>query len=133
MQIGTHSTKQYSVLVVDDDRAISKLIRHNLKDSGIQVVEAATGLDGIRKLHEARVDLIILDLKLPDFNGWGILSLLRMTEPLRQIPVIIVSVEPPDTALIKQLRPDYYIQKPFDIRDLLKQVRKVVSSRNTYQ
>ena len=117
-----------SVLVVDDDREITSLIRRNLEDKGTQVVEAATGLDGIRILREARVDLILLDIRLPDFNGWAILSLLRLTESLRHIPVIVVSVEPPDTALIEQFRPDDYIQKPFDIRDLLARVRKVIGS-----
>ena len=133
MQTEVHSTKRLSVLVVDDDREISKLIRHNLEDKGTQVVEAATGLDCISILHEARVDLILLDLRLPDFNGWGILSLLRLTEPLCHIPVIMVTVEPPDTALIEQFRPDDYIQKPFDMRDLLMRVRKVIGSRSASQ
>ncbi len=133
MQTEVHSTKRFSVLVVDDDRAISKLIRHNLEDKGTQVVEAASGLDCIRILHEAKVDLILLDIRLPDFNGWGILSLLRLTEPLRHIPVIVVTVEPPNTALIEQFRPDDYIQKPFDMRDLLVRVRKVIGSRSTRQ
>ncbi len=133
MQTEVHGTKRLSVLVVDDDRAISKLIRHNLEDKGTQVVEVATGLDCIRVLHEARVDLILLDIRLPDFNGWGILSLLKLTEPLRHIPVIMVSVEPPNTALIQQFRPDDYIQKPFDMRDLLVRVRKVIGSRSVNQ
>ena len=121
----------FSVLIVDDDRAIIKLLRLNPEDKSTQVVEAATGLDCIRILREARVDLVVLDLKLPDFNGWGILSLLRLTEPLRHIPVIMVSVEPPDTALIKQLKPDDYIQKPFDMSDLLLRVRKVIDLKST--
>jgi len=95
MQTENHRKKRHSVLVVEDNREISKLIRRNLEDNGTQVVEAATGLECIRILNEARVDLILLDLGLPDFNGWGILSLLRLTEPLRHIPVIMVSVEPP--------------------------------------
>jgi DNA-binding response OmpR family regulator len=129
MQTEVHRAKQLSVLVVDDDRAISKLIRYNLEDKGTQVVEAANGLDCIRILREARVDLILLDLRLPDFSGWGILSLLRLTEPLRHIPVIVVTVEPPDTDLIAQFRPEEYIQKPFDIRDLLARVRRVINSK----
>ena len=129
MQMEVRNANWRSVLVVDDDRATSRLIRRNLEDEGTQVVEAATGLDGIRIiLREARVDLILLDLRLPDFNGWAILSLLRLTESLRHIPVIVVSVEPPDTALIEKFRPDDYIQKPFDIRDLLARVRKVIGS-----
>ncbi len=118
-----------SILLIDDDREITSLIRRNLEDKGTQVVEAATGLDCMRILCEARVDLIVLDIRLPDFSGWAILSLLRLTESLRHIPVIVVSVEPPDTALIEQFRPDDYIQKPFDIRDLLARVRKVIGSR----
>jgi two-component system phosphate regulon response regulator PhoB len=119
---------QLSILVVDDDRAISKLIKYNLENKGIRVVEAATGLEGIKILGEAKVDLVLLDLRLPDFNGWGILSLLRLTESLSKIPVIVTSMEPPDTALIAKLHPDEYIQKPFDIRDLLMRVRKAIGS-----
>lgn len=133
MQTEIHGANRFSVLVVDDDRAMGNLIRRNLEDKDTQVVEAATGLDCIRILHEARVDLIVLDLRLPDFSGWGILSLLRLTEPLCHIPVIVVTVEPPDTTLIEQFRPDDYIQKPFDMRDLLVRVRKVISLRSASQ
>lgn len=117
-------------MVVEDDRAISNLIRHNLEHNGTQVVEVANGLDCIKMLKQSRIDLILLDLILPDFSGWGILSLLRLTKPLHDIPVIMVSVEPPDTALIKQLSPDDYIQKPFDIRDLVRRVQRVIDARN---
>ncbi|HEY83110.1 MAG TPA: response regulator [Dehalococcoidia bacterium] len=119
-------TRRLSVLVVDDDQRLSKLIRRNLEDGNIQVVEASSGLDCIRIIHDRQVDLILLDLGLPDFNGWGILSLLRLTEPLRHIPVIVVTVEPPDVALMEKLKPDDYIQKPFDMRDLLMRVRNIV-------
>lgn len=128
MQTEIRGAKRLSVLVVDDDQTLSKLIRHNLEITGTQVVEAGSGFDCIRILHQTKIDLILLDLRLPDFNGWGILSLLRLTEPLRHIPVIVVSVEPPDMALMEQFRPDDYIQKPFDIRDLLVRMRKVVGS-----
>ncbi len=133
MQTEVNDANRLSVLVVDDDRAISKLIRHNLEDEDTQVVEAATGLDCIRIVHEAKVDLVLLDIRLPDFNGWGVLSLFRLTEPLRHIPVIVVSVEPPNTDLIDKLKPNDYIQKPFDMRDLLARVRKVIGSRSASQ
>jgi DNA-binding response OmpR family regulator len=128
MQADAGERNRRSVLIVDDDRALSKLVKHNLEDNDTRVVEAASGLDGIRVLREAKIDLILLDLRLPDFNGWGILSLLRMTETLHQIPVIVVSVEPPNTTLIEQLKADDYIQKPFDMRDLLARIRKAIGS-----
>ncbi len=133
MQTEIRGGKQFSVLIVDDDQALSKLIRHNLEVTGTQVVEAASGFDCIRILHQTKVDLILLDIRLPDFNGWGILSLLRLTEPLRHIPVIVVSVEPPNMPLISQFKPDDYIQKPFDIRDLLVRMKKVVNSMSASQ
>ncbi len=133
MQREVRGKNRCSVLVVDDDRAISKVIKRNLEDEDTEVVEVATGLDCIRIVHEAKVDLILLDLKLPDFNGWGILSLLRLTEPLRHIPVIVVSVEPPNTALMEQFQLDDYIQKPFDMRDLLARVRKVLDLKGASQ
>lgn len=133
MQRELPSTNRRSVLVVDDDRAMSKLIKTNLEDEDTQVMEAANGFDCIRILREARVDLVLLDLRLPDFSGWGILSLLRLTEALRHIPVIIVSVEPPDTALMEQFVPDDYVQKPFDMRDLLVRVRKIIGLRGVNQ
>jgi CheY-like chemotaxis protein len=130
MQKENRCANRLLVLVVDDDQAISKLIKHNLEGNGTQVVEVASGLECIKILHQAKVDLVLLDLRLPDFNGWGILSLLRLTEPLHDIPVIVVSVEPPNTALIEQFSPNDYIQKPFDMRDLLVRVGKVIGSRS---
>ncbi len=128
-----NGANRFSVLVVDDDPRVSKLIKQNLEDEDTQVVEATSGLDCIRIVHETRVDLILLDIRLPDFSGWGILSLLRLTEPLHRIPVIVVSVEPPSMALIEQFRPDDYIQKPFDMRDLLARVRRVIGLRSAHQ
>ena len=133
MQTEVHGANRFSVLVVDDDQEISKLLRRNLEDKDTEVVEAASGFECIRILRQAKVDLILLDVRLPDFNGWGILSLLRLTEPLCHTPVIVVSVEPPDTALIEKLKPDDYIQKPFDMRDLLERVRKIIGSRDANQ
>ncbi len=120
--------KQRSVLVVDDDRAIARLLKHNLEDRDTRIVEAGTGFECLNILRQSRVDLLILDIGLPDFNGWGILSLLRLTEPLRRLPVILVTVEPPDYTLVAQFKPDDYIQKPFDMRDLVVRVRKVISA-----
>ena len=133
MKEKVHSANWVSVLVVDDDRSISKVIRHNLEDKDTRVVEAATGLDSLRILDEVKVDLVLLDLRLPDFSGWGILSLIRLTEPLCHIPVIILSVDPPNSALMQRLKPNDYIQKPFDVRELLMRVRKVIGSGSVNQ
>lgn len=122
--------KQLQVLIVDDNQAMSKLIKSNLEGVDIKVTEATSGLECMNMLFHIKVDLILLDLKLPDFNGWGILSLLRLTDPFRRMPVIIISGESPDKGLINQFRPDDYIQKPFDVRNLLERVRIVLDLTN---
>lgn len=119
-----------SVLVVDDDRAISKLIKFNLENESTKVINVATGSDGIRVLHEAKIDLLLLDLGLPDIDGRAVLSELRETYLLRNLPVIVVSAEPPDRHLMERFSLDDYIQKPFDMRDLLLKVKKAITTRN---
>ena len=131
METEVRNNNQPLVMIVDDDPSLSKLIRRNLEDTNARVIEVASGLECMRMVHKAKVDLILLDIKLPDFSGWGILSLLRLTEPFHKIPVIIVSVESPITALINQFKPNDYIKKPFDVRDLLGRVGKIIDSLNT--
>ncbi len=117
------------IIVAEDDQTISRLIRYNLEKLGAQVSEAQTGLDCIRLLSQTKTDLLLLDVGLPDFSGWGILSLLRLTDSMSKVPVMIVSVNAPSSSLIERLGPDDYIQKPFDMRDLISRVSKLVSSR----
>jgi len=117
------------IIVAEDDQTISRLIRYNLEKLGAQVAEAQTGLDCIRLLSQTKADLLLLDVGLPDFSGWGILSLLRLTDSMSKVPVMIVSVNAPSSGLIERFGPDDYIQKPFDMRDLISRVSKLVSSR----
>ncbi len=121
------------ILVVDDDPGISRLLRYNLEDQDTRVIAAVNGLEGIRLLTEEKIDLLILDIKLPDFNGWGILSLLRVSEVYCRLPVIMISVESLETEIIITYRPDGYLQKPFDVRQLLAVVEKVTSAGSERQ
>ncbi len=118
-----------SVLVIDDDPGISRLIKSNLESGDTQVIEAVSGSDGVRILQEETVDLLLLDLRLPDLGGWEILDHLRSVDLLRDLPVIVVSAEPPSQNLIQQFAVDDYIEKPFDVRDLVLRVRKVIGLR----
>ncbi|MEW6142560.1 MAG: response regulator [Chloroflexota bacterium] len=117
-----------SVLIVDSDAVLSRLMKHNLEDESTAVTQAGTGLDCMKVLSEKRIDLLLLDTALPDFNGWGILSLLRLTAPLRGILIVMMTTDAPSTALIQGLKPDDCIQKPFDMRDLVNRVGKLMSS-----
>jgi DNA-binding response OmpR family regulator len=121
------------ILTVDDDKHVTNLIRMNLEDRDTKVIEASTALDGIRIIREQGADVVLLDLRLPDFSGWGLLGLLRMTASLSHILVMVVSVEPPDSQLIGQFRPDDYIQKPFDTRELVARVKRLMTEKVSAQ
>lgn len=114
------------VLVVDDDQSMVKLLRVNLEGDGVEVAEATTGRGCLEVVHNRGADVILLDLHLPDISGWEVLDTVRSTESLRDTRVIIISVDPPDSTLIRQLRPDDYVQKPFDTRDLLRRMRRLM-------
>ncbi len=123
-------SKRLSVLVVDDDRETSRLLKRTLEDGDTEVIEAASGAECVRALGETRVDLMLLDIRLPDVSGWGVLSLVRLTEALHDMPVIVVSEEPPNAAMMERLKPDDYVQKPFDMRDLLSRVTRITGGKS---
>lgn len=129
MESVSENSNQRLILVVDDDPGINRLLRRNLEGRNTRVVTALSGLEGIKSLAEEKIDLVILDIKLPDFSGWGILGLLRLSEVYRRLPVIMVSSESGETELETTYRPDGYLQKPFDVRDMLSMVEKMITSR----
>jgi len=101
----------------------------NLEGYGFEVTEASTGEDCLRMLKAGGVHLVLLDLNLPDLNGWDVLALLKSTEALKDVPVIIISVEPPNRALATRFGPEDYIEKPFDVRELLARIGKIVRDK----
>lgn len=118
-----------TVLAVDDDDKIRKLLRVNLETDGIEVREADTGGDCLRLVLDKPIDLVLLDLDLPDASGWDVLAKMRSTEKTRRIPVIVLSSTPPERSMMRRLKPDDYVQKPFDARDLTGRVRKVLKKK----
>ena len=127
--MGTKPTRR-SILVVDGDQKVIDMLRRNLEKSPLGVQEATTGLECLRRVSDGTIALVIIDTDLADFNVWGILSLLRMTEGTAAIPVIMMGEEPPDRAKRLNVQPDDYIQKPFDMRDLLARVERYAGPVN---
>ncbi len=65
----------------------------------------------IHTVNRENVDMLFLDVRLPDFSGWGILGLIRLTESLRHMPVIVSSGDPPNKRLVRVLKPDFSFGK----------------------
>jgi two-component system OmpR family response regulator len=113
------------ILVVDDDPAIRELINEYLTENDFKVSVAETGADMDRVLSMDVVDLVILDLKLPDEDGLAIAR--RLRESL-DLPIIILTgrKEEVDRVMGLELGADDYVTKPFSNRELLARVRAVL-------
>lgn len=110
------------ILVIDDETSISKLLKHSLGANGFDVIEAATGNEGIQRMIEKRPDLIILDYGLPDMTGLQVLQKIREWS---KIPVIFLTVRDTDEDKVAALDggADDYLTKPFSVLELLARVR----------
>ncbi len=109
-------------LVIDDEAQIRRLLRVTLEASGYDVVEAATGADGLVQAAQCRANVILLDLGLPDMNGLDVLKRLREWS---RVPVIILSVRDREEEKAEALDAgaDDYVTKPFGTAELLARLR----------
>jgi len=104
------------VLVIDDERAIRLLCRVNLVASGIDVLEARDGREGLALARKERPDLVLLDVMMPEVDGWTVARELAADEETREIPVVFLTAraEAADKRLGEQLGGVGYLIKPFD-------------------
>lgn len=118
------------VLIADDDPAIQELIRLNLELQGYQVIIASNGVETVRKALSERPDLIILDILMPEMDGYEVMRLLKNSEETSAIPVIVLTAYASDTgALVSWLEgAEGYLAKPFNPDELLMLVERVLLS-----
>ncbi|GAC1470224.1 MAG: hypothetical protein NVSMB9_15110 [Isosphaeraceae bacterium] len=119
-------------LVVDDDEANRQLVRHALEKDGWSVTEAENGRDGLERVAEARTDLIILDLMMPEMDGFGFAQELSRHEPWRAIPVLILTAR--DLTEEERLRLNGHIlgvvrKDAYSQDQLLEAIRREVANR----
>jgi two-component system, OmpR family, alkaline phosphatase synthesis response regulator PhoP len=116
------------VLVVEDERDVAELIRFNLTRESYEVVVAATGADALKYVRESRPDIVLLDIMVPQLNGWEVCRRLKQDAATGAIPVIMVTgrVEEGDKVLGFEMGADDYVTKPFSPRELLARIRAVV-------
>jgi DNA-binding response OmpR family regulator len=117
------------VLVIDDERAIRLLCRVNLAASGMEVLEAADGREGIELARRERPDLVLLDVMMPEVDGWTVARELAGSEETRDIPVVFLTAraEAADKRLGEQLGGVGYLVKPFDPVSIGDYVESVLS------
>ena len=119
------------VLYIEDERQMIDLVREALKLAGYKVVGATSGRQGLTMMRERKPDLLLLDLMMPDINGWDVYREVKTDKQLADIPVVVVSAKVPDEGniIIKDLPPvDDYITKPFDVEDVIRSVKELLAN-----
>ena len=116
------------ILVVDDDRDIVRLVRSYLEKEGYQVLTAYDGESALKVLQREKPQLLILDLMLPDKDGWEVAKLVRSNSQLAATPIIMLTARVEDTDKIVGLEigADDYITKPFNPREVVARVRALL-------
>jgi two-component system KDP operon response regulator KdpE len=118
------------ILIVDDDAVISKFVRANLEAEGWQTLTAMDGYEALQAIEMELPDLVILDVMMPNIDGFEVLHRLREWS---QIPVIMLSVREEEAYKVKclNLGADDYVTKPFGADELIARVRAVLRRNET--
>jgi len=117
--------KDRQILVIDDEERMVRFIRLNLEHDGFRVVEAYNGSQAIEKVRSSLPDLVLLDVMMPDIDGFEVLRIIR---EVSSVPVIMLTAKGEEDDRVRglELGADDYITKPFSPRELVSRVRAVL-------
>jgi DNA-binding response OmpR family regulator len=128
----TETTKK-RVLCIEDEAEMIDLIRLILSRRGFDVKGAAGGLEGLELVRKEKPDLVLLDLMMPDMDGWEVYQQMKADEATRDIPVIVVTAKAQSIDKVLGLhiaKVDDYIAKPFSPQELLASIDTVLGRKN---
>jgi DNA-binding response OmpR family regulator len=117
------------VLVVDDTEGIRAVMRRILEDAGHDVLEASNGRECLRVLYDGRPEIVLLDVSMPDMDGWTALERIR---ELTTVPILMVTARDAPRERVRGLREgaDDYIVKPFEPDELLARIEVALRHAN---
>jgi DNA-binding response OmpR family regulator len=113
------------VLVVDDDDDVRELTSTLLRRAGYEVVEAPDGREGLRRLYEGRIDAVVLDVSMPELDGWQTLERIR---DVSEVPVLMLTARAAELEKVRGLQSgaDDYVTKPYGRQELLARVEAML-------
>ena len=115
--------KSIKVLVVDDEPLVRRSTKRLLTDQGYEVLTASTALEGRKAFEDARPQIVLLDVRLPDGSGLDILPELRKIDPSVQVVIVTAVGEPKDIVLAMKRGATDYLKKPYELSELLHAVQ----------
>ncbi len=106
------------VLLIDDDDDVRAMVRRLYERNEAEVIEASTGAEGLRALYGTRPDLVLLDITMPELDGWRVLNRIRQQT---DVPVLMLTASDREMEKVRALRAgaDDYVTKPFGMQELL--------------
>ena len=122
---------QGTILVADDDPQILSMVAMRLQSRGYKVFEARDGAEAMKLAHAEHPELVVLDVMMPQMNGWEVARALRQDPTLREIGIIMLTAigEHINELTSPLYGADEYIDKPFDFNDLEQRVAQVLKKR----
>jgi len=127
------TAKKKRILIVEDEERIRKVINILIRAENIEIEEASDGKMALEKIFGANYDLVILDLMLPEVDGFSVLEEIRGNEDTKDLPVIIVSARSTDKDILEGLKggANYYIPKPFEPQELISSIELILNINYT--
>jgi two-component system chemotaxis response regulator CheY len=116
------------LLIVDDSTTIRRMVRASLAPLALDVIEASSGLEAIEQLAVGSVQLMVLDLNMPDMHGLEVLGFVRANQRFQQLPVIVLTTrdDEPSRAAALAAGATLYLTKPFKPQTLLAEARRLL-------
>ncbi len=127
-------TNKKRILCIEDEAEMIELTRLVLEREGFEVLGAVGGSRGLEAIQREKPDLVLLDLMMPDIDGWEVYRRMKANDELADIPVIIVTAKAQsiDKVLGLQVaKVDDYITKPFGPKELLESINRVLRKEKT--
>ncbi|MBX3066912.1 MAG: response regulator [Anaerolineae bacterium] len=118
------------IVYIEDDARTVDLVKIVLRREGFIVTGVNSGRDGLKVIEESIPDLVLLDLMMPDMDGWEVFQSMRANESMRDIPVIVITAKAQSIDKVLGLhiaKVNDYITKPFAPNELIQSIRKVLA------
>ncbi|QGG50881.1 response regulator transcription factor [Lysinibacillus pakistanensis] len=114
------------LLVVDDDSYIRELVKVFLQNEGLEVIEATDGVDALSKLAAEKVDMVVMDIMMPNMDGWTLCEEIRSFNT--DLPILMLTAKGETSQKVKgfQLGTDDYLVKPFEPAELIVRVKSIL-------
>jgi len=123
------SKKIRKVVCIEDDAAMIDLVKLILKNRGFEVLGATRGPEGLELIASEKPDLVLLDLMMPDMDGWDVYQRMKADDYMKTLPVIVVTAKAQQIDKVLGLniaKVQDYITKPFSPADLVKSINRVL-------